>query len=80
MVGNSATFRLARFGNRRAPPRKENENSGREESLAVLGVEANQDAKPEQVHPIIEDARSSKGAGCRDENTSGTEPEGRYFS
>jgi len=51
-----------------------------EESLVALGEEANQDRKPEQEHSLIGGARSNSGVGCRDENISGTEPKGKYFS
>jgi hypothetical protein len=51
-----------------------------EESLAASGDEANQDRQPEQEHSLIGGARSSSGAGCRDENIPGTESKGKYFS
>jgi hypothetical protein len=80
MVANSATVTLASFRNQWAPSRQGNEITTVEKSLAASRDEAKHDRKSEQNHSLIESAPSSPGAGCRDQEISGTEPEERYFS
>jgi len=78
MVGNFATVTLASFGNRRAPSRLGNGITGMGDRLAASCDEAKQNRQPEPGHSLIESARSSRGAGCRDEDTPGTEPREKF--
>jgi hypothetical protein len=51
-----------------------------EESLAAFRDEAKKNPQPEEAHSLRESAVSTRGAGCRDQNTSGTERKERFFS
>jgi hypothetical protein len=78
MVANSAIVELACF--RISGRRRQDEMITRmEESFAAFRDEAKQYRKPEPG-ALRESAVSTQGAGCRDENSSGSRPEVRYFS
>ena len=73
MVGNSATVTLASFANRRATVSTETMEPQGEEHFAASRDGAKDDRKSERVGVQL-------GAGCRDQETSGTELKDSYCS
>ena len=78
MVGTLATVTLASFRNRRAPSREMKSQDGR--ALRRFTRRSETRPRPALGYSLIASSRSSLGAGCHDENLSGTEPVEEYAS
>jgi hypothetical protein len=73
MVSNSATVTLASFANRRATVSTETMEPQGEENFAAHATKRKTTASPKEC-------KFNLGAGCRDQETSGTEPKESYCS